>query len=311
MKLSDHPAELRVKSILYSFYKLNSMQNNIIHPYINLLRSTHNLILTGAPGTGKTYLARQIAEAMGAEVGFVQFHPSYDYTDFVEGLRPIQESNGKVGFERKDGVFKVFCAKALENLLDSQKSLQTLQQEISVRDKIYDFVQKSIDENTEFETQGTKNKFHIIDSKPKSIVVEIPNNEKTKVIESDGRVWYTKEPAVLFFYDKEWYNVIGQLKEDGIYYYCNIASPYVIEDKVIKYFDYDLDLRVFPEGSFKILDRGEYKYHKKLMNYSNDIDKIVKNDLSNLIEIVRKKDGPFNHELIKKYNIMYNSLKKN
>jgi 5-methylcytosine-specific restriction endonuclease McrBC GTP-binding regulatory subunit McrB len=60
--------------------------------------------------------------------------------------------------------------------------LQTLQQEISVRDKIYDFVQKSIDENTEFETQGTKNKFHIIDSKPKSIVVEIPNNEKTKVI---------------------------------------------------------------------------------------------------------------------------------
>jgi len=150
--------------------------------YITLLEKTHNLILTGAPGTGKTYLARQIAEAMGAEVGFVQFHPSYDYTDFVEGLRPIQESNGKVGFERKDGVFKVFCAKALENLLDSQKSLQTLQQEISVRDKIYDFVQKSIDENTEFETQGTKNKFHIIDSKPKSIVVEIPNNEKTKVI---------------------------------------------------------------------------------------------------------------------------------
>ncbi len=90
------------------------MQNSKIQPYINLLRSTHNLILTGAPGTGKTYLARQIAEAMGAEVGFVQFHPSYDYTDFVEGLRPIQDDNGNVGFERKDGVFKEFCAKALE-----------------------------------------------------------------------------------------------------------------------------------------------------------------------------------------------------
>ncbi|MBO7599070.1 MAG: AAA family ATPase [Bacteroidales bacterium] len=82
-------------------------------PYINLLRSTHNLILTGAPGTGKTYLARQIADAMGAEVGFVQFHPSYDYTDFVEGLRPIQDDNGNVGFERKDGVFKAFCKKAV------------------------------------------------------------------------------------------------------------------------------------------------------------------------------------------------------
>lgn len=165
-----------------SILNLNNAENMECQKYITLLEKTHNLILTGAPGTGKTYLARQIAEAMGAEIGFVQFHPSYDYTDFVEGLRPIQESNGKVGFERKDGVFKVFCAKALENLLDSQKSLQTLQQEISVRDKIYDFVQKSIDENTEFETQGTKNKFHIIDSKSKSIVVEIPNNEKTKVI---------------------------------------------------------------------------------------------------------------------------------
>lgn len=90
-----------------------TMQNSKIQEYINLLRSTHNLILTGAPGTGKTYLARQIADAMGAEVEFVQFHPSYDYTDFVEGLRPIQDENGNVGFERKDGVFKEFCKKAL------------------------------------------------------------------------------------------------------------------------------------------------------------------------------------------------------
>ncbi len=165
-----------------SILNFNNTENMECQKYIILLEKNHNLILTGAPGTGKTYLANEIAKSMKAEVEFVQFHPSYDYTDFVEGLRPIQEGNGKVGFERKDGVFKVFCAKALENLLDSQKNLQTLQQEISVRDKIYDFVQKSIDENTEFETQGTKNKFHIIDSKPKSIVVEIPNNEKTKVI---------------------------------------------------------------------------------------------------------------------------------
>jgi 5-methylcytosine-specific restriction endonuclease McrBC GTP-binding regulatory subunit McrB len=46
---------------------------------------------------------------------FVQFHPSYDYTDFVEGLRPVQNDDGNVGFERKDGVFKEFCKKALPN----------------------------------------------------------------------------------------------------------------------------------------------------------------------------------------------------
>ena len=170
---------------LYKIWKETQM-NTKINSYINLLRSTHNLILTGAPGTGKTYLAKEIAKEMGCsdnEIGFVQFHPSYDYTDFVEGLRPIPEGNGKVGFERKDGVFKAFCEKALENFLDSQKSLQTLQQEISVRSKIYDFVEKSIEENTCFETQGTKNKFRIIDSKQKSFIIELLNDElKTRII---------------------------------------------------------------------------------------------------------------------------------
>lgn len=135
-------------------------------------------------------------------------------------------------------------------------------------------------------------------------------NNKTKVIESDGRNWRTKEPAIMFFYKKEWYNVIGQLKEDGIYFYCNIASPFVIEDKTIKYIDYDLDLRVFPDGAFKILDRGEYKYHKKIMDYPDSIDKIVKESLSDLIEIVRRKDIPFDIQTINQYHDMYNKLKR-
>ena len=136
-------------------------------------------------------------------------------------------------------------------------------------------------------------------------------NERTKVIESDGRTWRTKEPAILFFFKKSWYNIIGQIKYDGIYYYCNLASPFVIEDRTIKYIDYDLDLRVFPDGAFKILDRGEYKYHKNKMNYPEVIDKIVKDDLSNLIGIVRKKEFPFNRGIIENYYKMYSNLKKN
>lgn len=149
---------------------------------ISLLKANRNLILTGAPGTGKTYLAKEIAKEMEAECEFVQFHPSYDYTDFVEGLRPIQENAGEVGFERRDGVFKKFCALALKNLLDSKKSIQDLQQESSVRDLLEDFIEKALEENTKFETSGTKNVFYISDNKEKSIIVKVPANEKTREV---------------------------------------------------------------------------------------------------------------------------------
>lgn len=91
--------------------------------YIDLLEANKNLILTGAPGTGKTFMAKSIAEEMNAEVGFVQFHPSYDYTDFVEGLRPKNDENGNVGFVRKDGVFKEFCKQSLNDNFSNNTSI--------------------------------------------------------------------------------------------------------------------------------------------------------------------------------------------
>lgn len=101
---------------LMKIYKKKS-ENIILKETSDLLLQTKNLILTGAPGTGKTYLAKQIADVLTKNdnecVTMVQFHPSYDYTDFVEGIRPIDNGNGEIGFERKDGTFKEFCKKAI------------------------------------------------------------------------------------------------------------------------------------------------------------------------------------------------------
>ena len=130
-------------------------------------------------------------------------------------------------------------------------------------------------------------------------------NNKTKVIESDGRTWKTKEPAIMYFYNNNWYNIIGQLKKEGIYYYCNIASPYIIEEGAIKYIDYDLDLRVYSNKLYKILDKSEYKYHKEKMHYSDDIDYIVKAELTKLIELQRNGKFPFDDKTIKKYYEQY------
>ena len=112
---------------------LNNMELDKIK---KLLVGNHNLILTGAPGTGKTYMAKKIAEDMGAEWKLVQFHPSYDYTDFVEGLRPMKKED-QLGFERKDGVFKAFCKEAINSRgLQADQALEQFKKDLSVSQPI-------------------------------------------------------------------------------------------------------------------------------------------------------------------------------
>lgn len=134
-------------------------------------------------------------------------------------------------------------------------------------------------------------------------------NDRTEVIESAGNVWRTKEPAVMYFFKDKWYNIIVQFKKDGIYYYCNIATPYILEEGTIKYIDYDLDLRIFPGGEYKVLDKLEYQYHKKIMNYSNELDKVINSSLQELIEDYKNHSFMFDEKVNWAYYNQYKILK--
>lgn len=145
----------------------------------------------------------------------------------------------------------------------------------------------------------------VLDFKKNYIVF---GNNKTKVTESEGNIWKTKEPAIMYYFKDKWFNIIAQMKKDGIYYYCNIASPFIIEDNTIKYIDYDLDLRIFSNGEYKVLDKGEYKYHKRIMNYSEELDLVINSALDELIDLYENKAIMFDEKMNKKYYREYNEL---
>ncbi len=134
-------------------------------------------------------------------------------------------------------------------------------------------------------------------------------NNKTLVTESSGIKWRTKEPAIMYFFKDCWFNVIAQIKKDGIHFYCNIATPFVIEENTIKYIDYDLDLKIFPNGHFKVLDEREYDYHKKIMGYSEFLDKSINLGLSELVNRYKNNDQIFNSEKNLNYYDKYLKLK--
>ena len=133
-------------------------------------------------------------------------------------------------------------------------------------------------------------------------------NNRTLVTEADGRMWHTREPAICYFPKKKWYNVICMIRKTGVYYYCNIASPTLYDGEALKYIDYDLDLKVFPDGNYRVLDEEEYRQHAKQMNYSKELDKILKKQLDILINLASKRAGPFDEDFTKHWYHIYEDL---
>lgn len=169
----------------------NKESKEYLNKYSQMLIESKNIILRGAPGTGKSYLAKEVAadiisngsikdytqlkDDQKKQIEFVQFHPSYDYTDFVEGLRPKLNDDGSMGFELQDGIFKRFVSKAKKNFDDSQKSQEVIDKEVSVQEMISEFFSNIEFGVDELETlRGTK--FSITSIDDRHIIIAIPEN---------------------------------------------------------------------------------------------------------------------------------------
>lgn len=159
--------------------------------FSHMLLEAKNLIFRGAPGTGKSYLAREIAadiisdgyfddytlltDEQKKQVEFVQFHPSYDYSDFVEGLRPKLNADGSMGFTLQDGIFKKFVARARKNYEDSQKSKEVVERELSAQEAMEEFF-SDIEFGVDTFQTLTGNKFIITGVDDEHINISIPGN---------------------------------------------------------------------------------------------------------------------------------------
>ena len=196
------------------------------NPFSSMLIESKNLIFRGAPGTGKSYLAKEIAadiisngyyekftqlsEEQRKQVEFVQFHPSYDYSNFVEGLRPKVNDDGTMGFELQDGIFKKFIARARKNYEDSQKSKKAIEKEVSVQESMTDFF-SGIELGVDTFKTINGNEFTITSVDESHINISIPGNatvnklalnvdEIRRMLESD--VKFTKIKDITAFFGK-------------------------------------------------------------------------------------------------------------
>lgn len=100
------------------------------------------------------------------------------------------------------------------------------------------------------------------------------------------------------------------IREDGVYYYCNLSSPFVWDEEALKYIDYDLDIKVFPDMTYMLLDEDEYERHRREMHYPDVIDRILKDNVHKLVGWIQERKGPFAPEFIDKWYAMFQAYQK-
>lgn len=165
------------------------------------------IIFTGAPGTGKTYGVKKWLVDNKKKYKFVQFHPSYDYTDFVEGLRPVEAENGSI-FARIDGQFKAFCREAAKN---SKTDYYFVIDEINRADlsKVFGELLFGLEDDK----RGKKNHFSTQYSSLKTYFKGAGNGDKWESLPDAENVFWDEDSKKEKFYVPENVHIIGMMND--------------------------------------------------------------------------------------------------
>jgi 5-methylcytosine-specific restriction endonuclease McrBC GTP-binding regulatory subunit McrB len=237
------------------------------------LIQSKNIIFRGAPGTGKSYLAKEIATDIISngqfddytqltaeqkkQVEFVQFHPSYDYSDFVEGLRPKTNDDGTMGFELQEGIFTKFVERAQSNYDNSQKSRETLEKEASIKEIMSEFF-SNIELGVDVFQTSRHTEFIITSVDNQHINIFIPKNQVKKIALNIKEIAGMLESSQEFNKVKDVTNFFGKVNATQKYSY-NLSIYDEIKSQVAKPLQSDVKQEKMKPYIFIIdeINRGE------------------------------------------------------
>ncbi|MEA4134453.1 DUF402 domain-containing protein [Mycoplasma sp. 2045] len=132
-------------------------------------------------------------------------------------------------------------------------------------------------------------------------IVLFLKNTKVAEYERDVNGWRYKENAIWFIPKDSMYNAIVLLKESGSYYYINLASRPIFEDDTLKFIDYDLDIKCYPDKELQIVDREEFAEHSKEMKYPESLRKTIYDEIKDIISLYNDYEYFFSDEVIAYY----------
>lgn len=138
----------------------------------------------------------------------------------------------------------------------------------------------------------------VLEISPEEIVLFM---YKAKVAERNGQKWVVREPIIWYLSREIFYNTTGMIRRSGIHYYTNLASPAIIENQTIKFIDYDIDIKAYPNDKVRIVDRKEFKKHISKYSYSQKLVRKIKKTTLFLTKLISDSEGFFDEDVIDTY----------